>query len=106
MKTAKSFLLLSFLGFFLTGCAGAELIKTSLDPKGGTIRYKNGPDVRKESRGIAMSQIEKFCSGPIKFVSEEYKQEELPVESDGSPLMPEKAREEAPNMYITFICES
>lgn len=97
----KCFLVL----LFLTGCAGAELVKTSLDPKGGTIRYSNDPDERKESREMAMSQIEKFCNGPIKFVSEEYKQEELPVDSDGSPLMPERAKEKAPSMYITFICE-
>ena len=102
MKTGNLFLLLSLS---LSGCAGAELIKTSHDPKGGTIRYNSAPDVRKENREMAMSQIEKFCNGPIKFVSEEYKQEELPVESDGSPLMPEKAKEEAPYMYITFICE-
>lgn len=95
-----------FLFLFLSGCASAELIKSSVEPRGGTVRYSNSPDVRRKSREIAMSHIEKHCNGgPIKFVSEEFKSEELPVESDGSPLMPERAKEEAPNMYITFICE-
>ena len=92
------------LFLFLTGCAGAELVNHTLDPKGGTIRYKNDPDLRTESRKMAMDEIEKFCNGPIKFVSEEYKQEELPTEDDGSALMPERAKEEAPNMYIKFVC--
>ncbi len=100
MKTHFLFFLI------LSGCAGAELINTSVEPRGGTVRYKNAPDVRRESRKKAMEHIEKHCNGgPIKFVSEEFKSEELPVESDGSPLMPERASEEAPNMYITFVCE-
>jgi hypothetical protein len=92
--------------FVLSGCASAELIKTSVEPRGGTVRYSNAANVRRESREMAMNHINNHCKGgPIKFVSEEFKSEELPVQSDGEPLMPERAKEEAPNMYITFICE-
>lgn len=85
---------------FLLGCAGAELIKTTQNPKGGVVQYKNGAYVRDESRGIALKKIESFCLGSYKIIKEEFNPDVFSVVFSGIHYTNDKNN----LMYIQFEC--
>lgn len=99
------FISLCVLVFTMVGCAGAEIVKITTDPKGGTVKYKNGSISRDESRTMALNSITDFCGGTYKIMSEEFATEikgySVTNSYSGSTVTPQQAK----YAYINFICE-
>ncbi len=85
----------------LSGCAGAEIVKTVETPKrGGVIRYKNGNFVREKSRLIAITEIDEYCDGPFTIQKEEFNPDVISVNVGGSNYTPDKEN----YMFIHYTC--
>lgn len=95
----KYFLSLLVCVFFF-GCAGAKIVKTTESPRGGIAEYKNGQFVQVKSRNMAIAQIESYCNGQYKIVSEEFNPDVMSFTIGGNVFTPDKAN----FMYITFSC--
>lgn len=89
------------LCFYLVGCAGAQLVKTTIYPIGGTMQYKNGYYVHDKSRKMALDQMSEFCKGPYKIKSEEFNPDVLSINVNGTYFTPGDGN----YMYINFVCE-
>lgn len=88
------------LFFLLTGCAGAELVKTQVHPPGGTVRYNNGKLVRDESREMAIKKLQAYCGDKTPHVmGEEFNPYVASVVLDGQYYS-----EKDNYMFIEFTC--
>lgn len=85
----------------LSGCAAAEIVKTTETPKrGGVIRYNNGNFVREKSRLIAITKIDEYCNGPFTIEKEEFNPDVFSVAVGGSHYTNDKDN----FMFIHFFC--
>lgn len=85
----------------LTGCAGAEIVKTVESPKkGGVIRYKNGNFVREKSRLIAITEIDRYCSGAFTIQKEEFNPDVVSLTTESGHYTLDKDN----YMFIHFTC--
>jgi hypothetical protein len=86
----------------LSGCAGAEIIKTEVKPLSGVVRYKNGNFVREQSREIAVNKMNDYCKPKAyKILKEEFNPDVFSISINGSFYTPDKAN----YMFIHFTCE-
>lgn len=99
MMKIKPLVLVFLIG--LSGCAGSEVINRSINPLGGTVRYKNGLLVREKSRTLALAQMTEACKGPYKILSEKFNADVLSVNVGGTYVTPDKAN----FFFINFVCD-
>ena len=86
---------------FLTGCSGAELVCTNIQPAGGVVRYKNGTFVREESRAKALATMQKHCSPKsYKILKEEFNPDVFSIKVGGSQNSGKDNY-----MFVNFSCE-
>lgn len=86
----------------LTGCAGAEIVKTELKPLSAVVRYKNGNFVREQSREIAVTKMNEYCKpNPYKIIKEEFNPDVFSISFGGTSYTSGNAN----YMFIHFTCE-
>jgi hypothetical protein len=89
------------LVFLLSGCAGADLVSTTVLPDGGVVRYKNGNFVREKSREIAVEKMQRHCSPKAyKILKEEFNPDVFSVKLGESHYSAKDSY-----MFISFSCE-
>lgn len=93
--------LVLLLPLLFIGCAGSEIVKTTMNPVGGVIQYKNGLFVRDQSRKLALEKLNEFCKGSYKIISEEFNKDVLSLNVSGTYFTPDKAN----YMFINFTCD-